>query len=415
MEKMIGVIAAFSSAVLYSIALGAINQFFWLAIPSLLILCVAILKLNPTRFILWVSVVWVPVVVFVHYIWFFYLLIFQLSSPFGYSIVLYLALSFIHWACFAIYFTMALAVLYFAEKYFNYCYLKACFVAVVFCFSFQVAGFMLMHVLDSGGGYNLLSPMIPFSRCFVGHIENLQSIGKNSPVGQYCCMVKKNKVYLKIHNKKSSRRNLWEVGQELFHALHNLPSGPVLVVTPESFISCPLNREVEFLSFLQRGLGPQQCLMLAGQYEDLDGRVFQAVYSITCAGVVHLYLKQHAVPCIEKMPWYLNTSQQLRKIFKADQTFSYALQKKGAEGFDFEGMRIIPRLCSDFFLVTTPSDLAKLRLSYGENLVVVLHVNDTWFVTYMRELLRYVARMRARLAGVDLVYVGYDGEVCKRI
>ena len=63
-----------------------------------------------------------------------------------------------------------------------------------------------------------------------------------------------------------------------------------------------------------------------------------------------------------------------------------------------------------FFLVTSVKDLAKLRHRYGAHFVVVLQVNDTWFVGYMRALLRQVACMRAWLGGVDLVYAGYHDE-----
>ena len=150
-------------------------------------------------------------------------------------------------------------------------------------------------------------------------------------------------------------------------------------------------------------------LMLAAQYQAFDNRLFQAVYMVSMQGVQRIYFKQHTVPCVEKMPAWCADWPRLRAAFKADQSFIAAPYDVSGTAFYWQGVWFVPRLCSDFFLVTSEADLVKLRHRYGENLVVVLHVNDTWFVGYMRRLLLYSACLRAHSAGVALQFVDYAG------
>jgi apolipoprotein N-acyltransferase len=213
---------------------------------------------------------------------------------------------------------------------------------------------------------------------------------------------------IKIVPPRAVRRSMWGCAQYLVHACIQLKPN-TLIVTPESCLLFPLNKEPRVLAFIQAALQNGQLLMLAGQYQTFDNRFFQVVYMITAQGVQSIYFKQHAVPCVEQMPRWAKLCPALRTIFKAQQSFVAAARDMQTPGFYWQGRWIVPRLCSDFFLVTTTADLVKLRHRYGENLVVVLHVNDTWFAPYMRALLLTSACMRARSAGVDLLFVGYAG------
>lgn len=405
-KQVVGVIAVFSSAVLYSLSLNVIETYCFLIIPSLFILFTNVFLFDYKTSIAGISFLWIPVVVLIHYNWFFYLLKNNLQASIFISFLLYLVLSVLLCVCFYMVYFFARLILIFLNRRVTNKILNTFFVMVAFGLSFQIAGSALMKIFDSEGSYNLLSPMIPlcgfFDQSMRYFSKNLNFYQKENLISKFEC----NKIKLKFLNKKREKWGLWEVGQYIFHELQNLPPGPVLVVTPESFISCPLNREREFFDFIIRGLKPQQCLMLASQFESA-GRLFQAVYSITSQGVIDVYLKQHTVPCFEKMPWYFEKASQLKKIFKADQTFA-SDKKNTLEGFRFAGIRIVPRLCSDFFLVTSLFNLAKLRLSYKESIIVVLHVNDAWFVGYMRKLLCYIACIRAKLTGINLLYVGYS-------
>ncbi|MBM3887202.1 hypothetical protein FJ364_04700 [Candidatus Dependentiae bacterium] len=216
----------------------------------------------------------------------------------------------------------------------------------------------------------------------------------------------KNISFFKYPSRESKNENLWDSGQRLFHVLQNIPANSV-IATPESFINYPINRMPEFISFLQHALSPHKVLMLASQYQDQNNALFQAVYVITQDGVTFIYLKQHAIPCIERMPRYLQGWKRMCKLFKADQSFMPA-DPQGEMGFYFKGVYIIPRICSDFFLKTSWWDLRSLTKKNKGNVIVIVHVNDDWFNQPMKNLLSYFAHMQSRLGAIDVLYVDYQ-------
>lgn len=396
-------IAVLLSAILYSLSLFDINNLFYLSVPALIVLLVVILKNNIKYNALLVCCAWLPIVVFAHYVWFFCLLNTKLDASVAWSVALYCALSLLHLLCFMLFIYIALAVWHFVNRIACFHRYRAVFFILIFTFSFQAAGLMLMFILDAQGSYNLMSPIIPLSNFFMppsrlsgdNFIKNTNKAYSTNLVSEIS--------FLKITKNVSHNLNLWTSSQNLFHVMQQAPARGV-VVTPESFISCPLNREPEFLSFVQQSIGEHQMLMLAGQYESVDGKVFQAVYALTHEGLEHLYLKQHTVPCVERMPRYLRSWGKGHSIFKAEQSFASASSNQTV-GFYFAQTRIIIRVCSDFFLITTVIDLIKWRRTFGKNCIVVVHVNDAWFVQYMRDLLRYVAHMRAWMADINILYV----------
>ena len=403
MKKLHGLMAVLLSAILYSLALFDINNLFYLSAPALIALLVVILKNNIKYNALLVCCAWLPIVVFSHYVWLFYLLNTKLGASTAWSVALYCALSLLHLLCFILFFNTGLMVWYFANRIACFHRYQGVFFIFIFTSSFQAAGLMLMFILDAQGSYNVMSPVIPLAKFFMPPSRLSGDNFIKSRNKAYSINLVSGISFLKIAKNASHNLNLWASSQNLFHAMQQAPARGV-VVTPESFISCPLNREPEFLSFVQQSIGQHQMLMLAGQYESVDGQLFQAVYALTHEGVEHLYLKQHAVPCVERMPRYLQFWKKGHSIFKAEQSFASASSNETV-GFCFAETRIIPRVCSDFFLITTVMDLIKWRRTFGKNCIVVVHVNDSWFVEYMRDLLRHVAHMRAWMADINILYV----------
>lgn len=267
-----------------------------------------------------------------------------------------------------------------------------------------------MFIFDGEGCCDMMGPVIPLSKFFVKPMGKIDCNQKIIPVWQNCAIVTNKISFFALSFGLPSDAPPWARVQHLFHEIGHCTGQPGIIVTPESYCPFPLNRHADMIAFIANALGSGQMLLLAAQYADQTGNTFQAVYGITSRGVEQMYLKQHAVPCFERMPRYLTWSKVLKELFGAEQSFSCAKKNLSSSVFLCDGVRIMPRLCSDFFLVTSVIDLAKLRHRYGEHLVVVLQVNDTWFVGYMRALLRQVACMRAWLARVDLVYVGYHDE-----
>jgi apolipoprotein N-acyltransferase len=396
-------VAILFSAIFYSFALFDINNLFYLSAPSLIILLVVILKSDIKKNALLACFVWLPIVVFAHYVWFFYMLNTKLGASIAWSVMLYCALSLIHLLCFGLFIYTAFAVWCFINRMVCLSRYQAVFFILTFVSSFEVAGLMLMFILDAQGAYSVIGPVIPLSKFFMQPSAPIDVFFNKNANKLYSAEELNEISFLKIIKNVSHNSNMWNVGQNLFHAMQQASPGGI-VVTPESFISCPLNHESEFLSFIQKAIAPGQMLMLAAQYESNDGQLFQTVYSLTHEGVKNLYFKQHAVPCMERMPSYLQSWPKAYSIFKAEQSFSSAISNE-VVGFCFAGKRIIPRVCSDFFLVTTVIDLITWRYTFGKNCIVTLHVNDSWFVKYMRDLLKHVAHMRAWIADINLLYV----------
>ncbi len=410
--------AACSSALLYSISLMWLNECWYLVVPALIILLRAVYVLCNTKKIVLILSLWSVLVVFAHYFWVVPSLKIKLEACNLAAGILYAVISLLHAFCFIGVFLIAAAIACFFKKYFSSKLLSCFFFASTFFLSFSIAGSMLMFILDGEGCSNLLSPMIPLSKFFMPSAPsslNLYQIQqKENSLAVGCLKI----INLKICNMKTAHVSSWGRAQQVVYALQALGNKGgelVLITTPESCIACPINREPELLSFIQQAIAPNQRLLLAAQHQEASDRLFQAVYLLTNQDVQLVYLKRHAMPCFERMPRYLEGFAVLRSLFRAEKNFSYAAVNSGGKGFEVDGVRIVSRLCSDFFLVTSTLDLVKLRHSQnechrGRLLVVILHVNDTWFMPYMCSLLYHVAHMRAWLAGVDLVYVGYASD-----
>lgn len=360
--------------------------------------------LSQSRLGLKFLIIWNALVVFIHYLWVIPSLQNKLEMSFWCAGGMYGAVSIVHTVCFALFWLLVhglgrfrlLITLWHGVTHIS-----------IFLLSFPVAGYMIMFIFGGQGCYNMLSPMIPLSKIFVDSSYEIDCNIKKSPIWHNNSSALKNISFFSLKHWLPNTTLPWERAQHLFHALNHFDQSASVVVTPESFFPFPLNYYPEMITFIAHGLKRCQMLFLASQYVQDDNKIFQAVYVITNKGIEHLYLKQHAVPFFEQMPWYLKKYKKISNIFDADQQFSYVPKNIDFCGILHDGVRIVPRLCSDFFLVTSVIDLAKLRHRYGDRFLVVLQVNDTWFIGYMRRLLRQAACMRAWVASVNLVYVGY--------
>lgn len=394
-------IAACSSALLYSAAFVWLDACWFLVVLALGIVWWAI----GARFLVFQFLTfWSAIVVFVHYLWVIPSLENKLALSLFQASLIYIVVALVHVICFIGFFWLMECVSPFVVK------LHRLFFTMFFLLSFPVTGFMIMFIFDGEGCYNMLSPMIPLSKIFVYPGRKFDDNFKKNTICKNLLLGDKKISFFSLTNRLPVAILPWGRAQYLFRELHNLDGQSGVIATPESFFPFPLNRHPDMLGFITSALSSGQCLLLGGQYEQNDGKIFQATYIMTSQGIKEVYLKQHAVPCFERMPWYLQGVKKICQLFDAEQSFSCMQKKLGSCGVFYDGVRIVPRLCSDFFLVTSAVDLGKLRHRCGDRLVVVLQVNDTWFVGYMRALLRQVACMRAWLAGVNLVYIGYHDE-----
>lgn len=407
--KWLCVIMACSSALLYSLSFIMLDRCYYLVIPALAILFSLIYWEKTIKNCLLMSISWAVFVVYLHHIWVFFAIRSKLAVSVPFSLGIYLLFSSLHLICFTICFSIAPLIIYLSKNHIKYSSLALLIKILLFLISFPVAGLAITFIFDVQGGYNLLSPLIPLSRFFVRPAVNAEVVLNIKTNNQ--CFFKNIRfvVNLKINRLMPPATDVWGRAHYLFHHLSTM-EGDGVVATPESFFTLPLNEHPLLIGFIRSGLRRDQYLLLGGQYKNEKGQLFQAVYALSSQRIEGLYLKQHAVPFFEHIPWYAQRVKKIGSIFKNDQPFACAHPEAPKPILQLANTKIFSKICSDFFLVTTPLDLGKLRHRHGENLVVVLHVNDTWFVGYMRTLLRQVAFMRAWLARVNLVYVGYPDE-----
>lgn len=426
-EKIIGhyIFLVYSSALLYSIALCPIPWGSVWAVLALLFLGIVLWHVAASaKVIVKMLMLWVSIVAALHYHWLFLTLRYKLGLTVPGAFAFYLSIVVLHVAIFYLFFSIARLVLWFGDmQHFNKRFNKV-FWIIVFAISFRVAGLGLMLIFGDKGSCNLIGPMTALSGEIFQSGAKFNTITKKNHI-------RKNNINVVIKNAglnknvvKNSSAVLWERAQLLVQAISMAYDDDEscmqasLIVTPESFMAAPLNKHEELLSFIKVHLQGGQKIFVGAQYQDASDNLFQAIYGLSAQGIESLYLKQHAVPCFERTPPHLS---MLKKIFGQDDvefcaaqeqpTFiEYSSGKKASvnQGYMRAGGTIfVNKVCSDFFLVTSTADLGKLRHRFCEKPVVMLHVNDTWFNEYMRRLLRRNAAMRAWLAGVDLVYVGY--------
>jgi apolipoprotein N-acyltransferase len=143
-----------------------------------------------------------------------------------------------------------------------------------------------------------------------------------------------------------------------------------------------------------------------GSVIERRGQYFQAVFWLHKSLIINFYVKKLLTPFVEKMPATWKKIQFLKKPFIGD-TVEFCDGKNGfgAEFFDIGNLRVVPRICLEFFFCK-PGDFDEIRKGH-HNVWVFLFANDSWFDKYFRKLLFLSAKLKANYINLPVVYSGH--------
>lgn len=203
------------------------------------------------------------------------------------------------------------------------------------------------------------------------------------------------------------------VGQEIYWKLckakHTIHRGKeTLFVGAESLYPFVLNKHLEMISLWRSAIDKHEHLLLGGYYE-VGGRLYQTIFQWNDSRIMHFYVKKHCVAFVEKIhaPWR-NMIPANNLFLKGRRFFSRGNNRIGEDIFHIPGCAdIIPQICSELFMKTTTREIEDKK-QVCQHPVVIVFVNDSWFISYFKRLMELIAKLKAAWWGVDIVYVGHD-------
>jgi apolipoprotein N-acyltransferase len=266
-------------------------------------------------------------------------------------------------------------------------------------------------------GYPFLNPLIPLaayrqflriiSLCMVMFTNRQVPGNELIPHIHYCPPVVNRVVNATAVWKKSA----YGVGQKIYAQLQNLhkslPGTTRLLVTPESMFCFPLNYYPSIITQWGSVLADTDHLLMGSVIEQ-QGRFFQAVFWLHKGLIIKFYVKKLLTPFVEKMPDSWKSIQPLKSPFIGNLAeFCDDAQGVGAEFFDIGSMRVVPRICLEFFFCK-PHDFDTVRTT-DRSVWVFLFANDSWFDCFFRRILFLSARLKANYINLPVLYSGHFG------
>lgn len=159
-------------------------------------------------------------------------------------------------------------------------------------------------------------------------------------------------------------------------------------------------------------------IFIGGHYHDEHNHIFNSLYQISDGKIVGRYDKQHLVPFVERMPWFVQWIPILKNVFQ-DQSCWFSYPTEDQSDIVMEGFK--PCICSELFFTCPPPCPPKLHAKAGEpwrrrkqNRIacsdnpILFMCNDSWFkLKYIRDLAKRCVQLYALQHDVDIIYVGH--------
>ncbi len=323
----------------------------------------------------------------IHTLWLIPLLLYKLACPLAWALSLY--------ALLVCYFALWIGLFFVAMSYLGK-YLSRRLLRFICAMGATHVLFMLfarygLFIFGMSGGYPFASPCIPLAHLLCA-VDESEQIIQQVPVP-----------YTQDGTRK--RYPPLALSQYYFHQLcqktQNRKEG--LFVAAESAYPFALNTMPEIISFFSSALNEEQHLLLGSVYSVGPNQDFQALYWITHSGLRDIYLKKHAVPFFERMPTFLKKCTTLRAVLNAEHDFCTDTEKEAVLWRITPSLQLRPAICSEFFL----GSYRFAQSAATKDSVVMLVVNDGWYVAYFRKIMENLTQLDAVRLGVRIVYVGH--------
>ncbi len=331
--------------------------------------------------------VWGLVQFGIHTLWLIPLLVYKLACPRVWALLLYALL-----VCyFALWIVLFFVVMNYVMSGVSHRLLRlACALSGTHALFILLARYGLF-IFGMSGGYPFASPCIPLAH-LLGIVDGSELVIQHIPVP-----------YTQDGTRK--RYPQLALSQYYFHQLcqKTIEAKEGLFVAAESAYPFALNTTPEIIRFFSSALKEEQHLLLGSVYSIEANQDFQALYWITHSGLREIYLKKHAVPFFERMPTFLKKCTTLRAVLNAEHDFCTDTEKEAVLWRITPSLQLRPAICSEFFL----GSYRFAQSAATKDSVVMLVVNDGWYVAYFRKIMENLTQLDAVRLGVRIVYVGH--------
>jgi hypothetical protein len=220
-----------------------------------------------------------------------------------------------------------------------------------------------------------------------------------------------------VVNRIKNSQALWRfnaegVGQKIYAVLADCVSNnnemSRVLVSPESMFPFALNCYPHIVR-LWSAVVPTQDHYFVGSVYQKGQTYYQAVYWIHGGLIIKIYVKKILTPFVEKLPEGWRNLRPIKEMFLHDAVeFCDCAQGVGADFFDITStIRIIPRICLEFFFTTY--DEIQPFLAPSKEAYIYFFANDSWFNEFFRKNLYNLAVVRSHWLNVPLIYIGHFG------
>ena len=289
-----------------------------------------------------------------------------------------LLFSFLLYACVVVYFALTSAVWFWASCTINFTVTTIAYFIFLTQFS--------LWFFPGTSKFPFLNPILPLIHTHQTNTYQFKSTLFITPQNIFSDMSD-----LKIYE-TLKKLNLKEVAQKY---------KTVCVCLPESSYAQPLDTQPNIIKMWSRALLPDNVHLLIGGVRKEAEKWHQTIYQIHQCRVIRFYDKKHCVGFTENMDnWWGNFAWARNLFLKNRIPISPGTQNQ-TDYFEFsKNMRVVPYMCSEFFVQPFKKDITKSNLLqtgllqtglFQTGLLQIVFLNDSWFSKCFRKLMfRYV-------------------------
>jgi apolipoprotein N-acyltransferase len=143
----------------------------------------------------------------------------------------------------------------------------------------------------------------------------------------------------------------------------------------------------------------EPCDYIIGSFYDDNGLYRNSCYWLRDGILQKRYDKRHAMPLIERLPWFLQFSSTVKNLF-----FNMMPEISPSENerppMQIGDTKVVPYICSELFINRTPDD------HYPDTPIVAL-INDRWAPPYLQNLIYLGAVLQSHAWQREIFYVSY--------
>ncbi len=439
------------SSVLFVLSYLFVDYFVFLIIPAFIILFITLKNLNNYKISIYSGLLWGIVVYSLQLIWLLELLLNKSQASIYNTIFIYL---------FIILYLTLLTIIIFCFIYFLFLKTKNLFFKIlIFISSFYLYFYFIINKLlffiDNNWGYPFINPLILLCRyksfLFLLNLINFNFYNTNQDVSKN--FLERNKIiYLKPviktfnngYNENTAALMIYQQlsALDLYKISKNYDK--LIIVTPESYFPYALNEYEKTLHLWENVLPQNSVLFLTAQRSQkktsIKNKYYQTIYKIESGRIIDFYDKKHRFWFVEKVPKDFNNLRLCKTAFLAGK-YSFSKGKVKNKIFKINNqVNFIPMICSEFFFDNKDWIPGQARDDTGATIcsefffdkdihchpeschefnrmvvsgssplnILLLVVNDSWFLNYFKKLLFYYAVLISNMKNIPILYVGHE-------